>query len=355
MLSGFGFLVIVAAALGQRSVASTDKPTAIDTGDLKLGQRTEPSAEAVSVEGLIRLDVTVTDQSGNAVAGLQRSEFKLLDNGQPQQIVAFRAPTKSSTNPDDSLSVILLLDTLHLSPDVAASTRQQAEQFLQQNSGKLAQPVSIYSLDDSGFFLTSSPSIDGTALAADVASDRKLEAYFLAPDSRSPLKATIEPSLKNFPTLAGLRALWTIACGQTSRPGMKLLFWIGPGPGIPGTTGAFVPDSEDQLKALADSEPFGQFPSGKKVDARKRNLFQKICWFSLLLRQARVTLDCFSLTDHEQPAADPWSKFLPAVSSVQDATLMNLSKNVLAVHSGGRVLPPDPDDLIQTAHEPTFI
>ena len=74
-LSGFGFLVILAAALGQRSVASTDKPTAVDTGNLELGQRKEPSAEAVSVEGLIRLDVTVTDQSGTAVAGLQRSDF----------------------------------------------------------------------------------------------------------------------------------------------------------------------------------------------------------------------------------------------------------------------------------------
>jgi hypothetical protein len=37
-LSGFGFLVILAAVLGQRSVASTDKPTAIDTGNLELGQ-----------------------------------------------------------------------------------------------------------------------------------------------------------------------------------------------------------------------------------------------------------------------------------------------------------------------------
>lgn len=153
------------------------------------------------------------------------------------------------------------------------------------------------------------------------------------------MKTTVEPSLKNLPTLAGLRALWTIASAQTSRPGRKLLFWIGPAPGIPGTTGAFVPDGEGQLKPLADSEPFRQFTSGKKVDARRRDLFQKICWFSLLLRQARVTLDCFSLTDHEQPAANPWSKFLPAVSSVQDATWMNLSKNVLAVHSGGRVLP----------------
>jgi len=260
ILFGFGFLVIVAATVGQSPVASTDKPTASDARDLKLGQRREAAAEAVSIEGLIRLDVSITDQSGNAVAGLQRSDFKLIDNGRSQQITAFRASTRSSTDPDDSLSVILLLDTLHLSPEVAAFTRQQAEQFLLQNSGKLAQPVSIYSLDDSGFFLTSNSSTDGTALAADVASDRKLEAYFLAPGARSPLKANVEPSLKNFPTLAGLRALWTIASAQTRRPGRKLLFWIGTG-----TSGASVPDIEGQLKALADSDPSGQFAFGKKA------------------------------------------------------------------------------------------
>jgi VWFA-related protein len=340
ILFGFGFLVIVAATVGQSPVASTDKPTASDARDLKLGQRREAAAEAVSVEGLIRLDVSITDQSGNAVAGLQRSDFKLIDNGRSQQISAFRASTRSSTDPDDSLSVILLLDTLHLSPEVAAFTRQQAEQFLLQNSGKLAEPVSIYSLDDSGFFLTSNSSTDGTALAADVASDRKLEAYFLAPGARSPLKANVEPSLKNFPTLAGLRALWTIASAQTRRPGRKLLFWIGTG-----TSGASVPDIEGQLKALADSDPSGQFAFGKKADARNGYLFRKICWFSLLLRQARVTLDCLSPTDHEQPAAEDWSRFLPAVSSAQDATWMNLSKNVLAVHSGGRVLS-SPHDLL---------
>ena len=81
-LSGLGFLLILAAALGQRSVASTDKPTAIGTGNLELRQRKELPSEAVSAEGLIRLDATVTDQAGKAVAGLQRTDFRLLDNSQ---------------------------------------------------------------------------------------------------------------------------------------------------------------------------------------------------------------------------------------------------------------------------------
>jgi VWFA-related protein len=336
-LAGFGFLLILAAALGQRSVASTDKPTAIGTGNLELRQRKELPSEAVSTEGLIRLDATVTDQTGKAVAGLQRIDFRLLDNGQPQRIIAFRASTSRSASADDSLSVILLLDTLDLPSDLAAFERQQAAQFLRQNSGKLAQPVTIYSLEDSGFFLTSKASTDGEALATDVASDNKVEAYFLAPKVHSPLKAVVEPSLDSFPALTGLRALWTIATAEASRPGRKLLFWIGPGLGIRGT-GAFVSDGKGLLEHSTKGASFGYSTSGKKGEEVKRDLFQKICWFSILLRQVRVALDCFSLGEDE-PAADAWSKFLTVVPSAQQASWMNLFKNVLAVQSGGRILP----------------
>ena len=56
------------------------------------------------------------------------------------------------------------------------------------------------------------------------------------------------------------------------------------------------------------------------------------------MRQARVTLDCFSIGEDE-PAADTWSRFLTVVPSAEQASWMNLFKNVLAVQSGGRVLP----------------
>lgn len=86
-------------------------PASSVTGIQKLGSRQEVPSEAVSVEGLIRLDATVTDQAGKSVAGLQRADFKLLDNGQPQKIVAFRASKALSAGADDSLTIIILLDT----------------------------------------------------------------------------------------------------------------------------------------------------------------------------------------------------------------------------------------------------
>ena len=159
----------------------------------------------------------------------------------------------------------------------------------------------------------------------------------LAPKVHSPLKAVVEPLFDNIPALTGLRALWTIATEEASRPGRKLLFWIGPGLGNRGS-GAFASDGKGLLGHFPQGAPFGYSASGKKGEEVKRDLFQKICWFSLLLRQARVTLDCFSIGEDE-PAADAWSRFLTVVPSAQQASWMNLFKNVLAVQSGGRVLP----------------
>ena len=248
-LSGLGFLLILAAALGQRSVASPDKPAAIGTGNLELRQRKELPSEAVSAEGLIRLDATVTDQAGKPVAGLQRTDFRLLDNSQPQSIIAFHASKDPSASAEDSLTVIILLDTLDLPSYRAALERQQVAQFLRYKSGKLAQPVTIYSLEDSGFFLTAKSSTDGEALATDVTSETKVEAYFLAPKVHSPLKAVVEPSFDNITALTGLRALWTIATAEASRPGRKLLFWIGPGLGNRGS-GAFASEGKGLFRTF---------------------------------------------------------------------------------------------------------
>jgi hypothetical protein len=42
-------------------------------------------------QGMIRLDVVVTDKSGNPVTGLRQQDFTLRDNGQQANIVSFQA------------------------------------------------------------------------------------------------------------------------------------------------------------------------------------------------------------------------------------------------------------------------
>ena len=175
-------------------------------------------------------------------------------NSQPQSIIAFHA----SKGSEDSLTVIILLDTLDLPSYLAAFERQQVAQFLRYKSGKLAQPVTIYSLEDSGFFLTAKSSTDGEALARDVTSENKVEAYFLAPKVDSPLKAAVEPSFDNIPALTGLRALWTIATAEASRPGRKLLFWVGPGLGNRGSGVGFRQCGFDDVVGWCERAEIGR-------------------------------------------------------------------------------------------------
>jgi hypothetical protein len=78
--------------------------------------------------------------------------------------------------------------------------------------------------------------------------------------------------------------------------------------------------------------------AGKKGEEVTRDLFQKICWFSILLRQVRVVLDCFSLAEGG-PEQDAWNRFLAGVPLAEQVRWMNLFKNVLAVQSGGRSSP----------------
>src|SRR5215813_9846879 len=99
--------------------------------------------------------------------------------------------------------------------------------------------------------------------------------------------------------------------------------------------------------------------SGKKGEELKRDLFDEINWVSTLLRQSRITVDCFSVIEGEHapevvlpPLGPPgrqsgsqnwWREYLAGVSSAEQASSMNLYKGVLAVQSGGRVLPPSKD------------
>jgi len=59
---------------------------------------------SISVESnLVNVDAVVTDQDGNLVTGLKRENFRIFDQGQPQQVTNF-APT------DAPITVVILLE-----------------------------------------------------------------------------------------------------------------------------------------------------------------------------------------------------------------------------------------------------
>jgi hypothetical protein len=123
---------------------------------------------ANEAEGLIHLDVVVTDRAGKPVSGMDRGDFTLFDNGQTEKIVSFHAFGGISARSNPPASVILLIDTRDVPKDTAIDERRGVEKFLRQNDGRLAEPVTIYSLGDTGSWLEAGPSLDGNALAAAV-------------------------------------------------------------------------------------------------------------------------------------------------------------------------------------------
>jgi VWFA-related protein len=79
------------------------------------GQQPSPSPQpvpapqvAISVESrLVSVDAVVTDQDGNLVTGLKRENFRVLDNGQPQQVMNF-APTEAP------ITIVILMEFSNL-------------------------------------------------------------------------------------------------------------------------------------------------------------------------------------------------------------------------------------------------
>jgi VWFA-related protein len=323
--------------------------------DAKL--RANPPDNAVEREGLMRIDVVVTDRAGQAVPDLNRDDFSLLDNGQPRRIIAFRAFQATTAKLNPPVSVILLLDTLDLPENIAAFERKQVEEFLRQNSGHLDQPVTIYSLDTTGLFRNSEPSLDGNALAEDVDSGTRGQALLVPPGALSLRNQVIvDPSYTKFAPLTALRALATIAATQARKPGRKLILWVGPGlRADQAGTGRYPDRVYDQRTGLVSYDDLTDLQA----------TFETIYGFSTLLRQARISLDSFSVgedgfgqTHVRDPAQntrgtdtisdlllipDAWKLFVDGAPSVEQASMMGLYKKVLAVQSGGRVLPPEND------------
>jgi VWFA-related protein len=264
-------------------------------------------------KGIIHLDVSVTNTDGEPASGLTREDFVLLDEGHPQKTLSFHVFNGESirSNPM-ALQVILFVDTLGISKEQASRVQLEVEQFLRQNGGLLAQPVSIFGLSEDGLWTVSNhDSTDGNSLASD-----------LSPDKRTVLNR--QPD--------ALHALGFIVAGQRRKSGRKVLLWIGPGCGpatdVPSANSAFRPTT-------------GLFPApgngGQKT-------FDQIYWLTTLFREARLSIEEISV-DQVASCANDYQQYLGGVRTARDADQRFLYKKVLAIQSGGSVVD-DGQDLV---------
>ncbi|MBV8895915.1 MAG: VWA domain-containing protein [Acidobacteriaceae bacterium] len=252
----------------------------------------------------VTLDVVVNDKSGDPVAGLQRQDFTVLDNKQPQKILSF-----ASAGPESDLEIVLVLDAANTSFRHVAYARKELDTFLRQDGGRLARPTSMAIFTDTaGIEIQSPPSRNGNALAAYL--DQHETGLRVSNRSQGLYGAADRAQFS-------LRALQQLAAYEQHRPGRKLVVWLSPG------------------WALLSGPRF------QYTAKDQESVYKTIVSISAQLRQARITLyavDPLGTTDTGGLRTIYYENFLKPVTTQTQIQYGDLGLQVFAVHTGGRVL-----------------
>jgi VWFA-related protein len=295
-------LLFLSAASSISAQSDSSAPTP-GKQDPQLKLRPTPAADDKKApEGKVRLDVVVTDASGNPISGFGPQDFHLSDNGRPQSIVSFHASDGAPGKPDSLVSVLLVIDTVNSGLTDVSTMRGDAEIFLRQNGGHLAQPVTVLLLTDAGFEVVGQTTVDGNLLAQKV---HEIKPVVHTVRSAAGGEALVE----RFQLSA--KALDSIVAHETGIPGRKLMIWMGPG-------WPLLPKEEVTYNA--------------RVHALN---YEALAELSNQIREARMVL-CSAGGRSEFFVRD----YLKPVKSERDANSANLALQVLAMHSGGRTLDP---------------
>jgi VWFA-related protein len=259
-------------------------------------------------QGTIKLDVVVTNKSGDPVAGLKQEDFSLRDNGLPGKIVSFQAFDGVTARPDPPVEIILVVDELNMPAQQLSVAEREAENFLRRDQGNLAQPVSIYRINAAGLSASAQPSYDGNLLGDQIARRREPHVIWktaMVSESLASGAATSNP-------LHALIALGSIAVEERRKPGRKLLFWLGPG----WTFNALGADG----------------------------VFDFVTELSTRLREARIDVWTTTESSFYDPSRNVWPTTHPIYQgyleglTLETVNSSHLSLYVIATQSGGGVL-----------------
>jgi VWFA-related protein len=278
--------------------------------DLGLGFTLRTSPGPDTSLGFVQLDVTVTDKSGKPVKGLGVMDFTLLDNGQPQKIVSFRAFDGTTAKPNPPVEVILVMDSINLSDAQFFEVEKSVDKFLRRNGGNLFQPVSVYLLSSEGLLVTPWPTTDGNLLATEIARKSELRPVLVNKViSYEAVPFTYHEKSPNRNRLS-LNALGMVVLAERQTPGRKLLLWLS-----------------------------GGWPVQSNESVAFEKSFDWITEFSTRMREAHIEL--FSLnawTPQVQGQDLLYLNYLPGVKSAREANPPNMALEVLALQSGGRIV-----------------
>jgi VWFA-related protein len=294
-----------AGPAAQNPPANAQSPTLVE----RPASSPEVKPATAAGDGKIKIDVLVTDRAGNPVKGLQEKDFTLLDNNQPGKILSFHAFDGSAQPGQPAVEAIVLIDTVNLPFQSVSFERDQLQNYLRQNGGHLAQPTSLFVFTNEKVDAQRAPTLDGNSLADEM---EKLDIQLRSVQRSAGTWGEVE----RFDLSA--RTIAKIAEVEATKPGRKLLIWIGPG------------------WPLLDS------PRIQPSDKGRAQMFAQIVELSKMLRDARIAV--YSISDG-MPGVGTfiYQGFLKGVKNPDKANPPNLSLKVLAVQTGGRVLGPNND------------
>lgn len=182
----------------------------------------------------ITLDVSVLDRKGNPVAGLNREDFHITEDGRPVDIESFQAiDTRSSgkllrqEGRHDS-HLIFVFDDVRIGYFNAARVRAALNQYFQRNQGRLDQPTMLLAITEKGLVMLHDYTQDGKALKSALASlPAHLRILYYQVSYRSRQVGQYH---------GDFRVLSQIAEAAQQIPGQKTVVWISSGSlwGLPG-------------------------------------------------------------------------------------------------------------------------
>ena len=308
-------LIIAASAAPARAQSSTPpsqaSPRDLPDPTLEYRPRSAPSSLRIP-DGKIKLDVVVDDRAGKPALGLEKRNFKILDNNESREVMSFRAFDGAAVKTDPPVEVILVIDMVNLPFPQVATVREQIEQFLKQDGGHLKQPVTVLLLSDAGMQVQPRPSTDGNALAGVVS---QIKGSVRVIDSAMGGEGLLE----RFQLCA--RQMAAIAENEARKPGRKLLIWVGPG------------------WPMLNRSDLGYYSTKDQ-----RRYFDAIVELSTRLREARMVVYSVAPASGVDPSYTiMYKEYLKGVRSPKEADSGNLALKVLATQTGGLILGPNND------------
>jgi VWFA-related protein len=299
------------------------------------GEGQAPAATFKAETRAVDLDVVVLDGRGEPVKGLRKEDFVIAEDGSPQTVTFFEEhPT--ATSQADIAANVLLIDTLNTPKEDLGFARKRVADYLKEipagtslavfSLGQTLRMVQGFTTDralllaavndkKAGAWSESSAAgvkanqatRDGNALAADI---EKLPAPIHVINSAQGLDGLMLRFGRS------VDALTQMTKYEATKPGRKLMIWVGEG------------------WPILSSARY-------HMDTRnKSSFFHSIVDLSTGLREARVTLYGVIPQDMDkgtEARAFLYQNFTKGVESAKQADAGNLSLQVLAEQSGGRL------------------